>query len=922
MGCMKSYFLIILGIALSCTAIAQNFTTKGVEFWAAYGAHTSMYNEDGTPHSNGGSQKMLFYFLGNKPTTVTVEIPALGWSRTYQLTSAAAIQSDEMPKAGADDIRLLEEGVWNKGIHITSDERITAYCHIFDDQSSATTLLIPVNISGQEYYSLNYMQQSGYRQARSYCFVIATEDNTEVEVTPSVNTIGHAAGVPFTQTLQKGQVLNLFGEPQGKQDGTYTGADLSGTYIRTVSSPNREACKRIIVFSGSSATSVACKENRDNSADNLLQQVPATSTWGNNFLAVPTLHMPNNYYRVIVQDKSKKVYINGQQLLGIKQGRYYDVQTNTVSSIYSDGLILVAQYISTAGQCGNGAGLNAETGDPEMIYLTPQGNGINSIWVTAPAKNNLTNHYVNLIIKANDVDSFRLDGKTMPEQFTIYNRNRNYATAQIEILPGKHVLKADSSIIAYAYGYGPHESYGYNGGFAVSHVSGSLGVVNPYAAPASLDACTATPFRLYFDVEEELTHIEWKFSGNPYLYPNADVAQEQPVADSIYTRRGATIYRYYLPGNYQYNVAAALKVKVLTSLFDGSGCTAKKQFDFSIDVQPKPVAGWSLQYNNCANNSLSFEDKSETYNNTALVKWQWSFGNGHASEQRNPQQQFADFGEYTVQLRVINSIGCYDDTAESVGMYHQPVAAFNVAGTPCSQQEVFFNSEATVENDEITNWTWQFGDGTTSGAKNPVKQFADSATYEVRLIAKSKHGCADTAVNLVRIYKSPQVQLPPVLFSVPGDTIRLKPSYTGNIKSYSWTPATYLSSASEPSPVAAPANDITYSVTAIAADAPCKAMATTTIKLQQKLFIPNAFTPNSDGLNDTWRIKNIEGYAQCVVQVFNRWGNRVFYSRGYPSPWNGSFNGKPLPTGAYFYSIHTNSPHYNAVLTGSLTLIR
>lgn len=67
--------------------------------------------------------------------------------------------------------------------------------------------------------------------------------------------------------------------------------------------------------------------------------------------------------------------------------------------------------------------------------------------------------------------------------------------------------------------------------------------------------------------------------------------------------------------------------------------------------------------------------------------------------------------------------------------------------------------------------------------------------------------------------------------------------------------------------------------------------------------IPNAFTPNGDGVNDAWNITGLEYDPTALVQVFNRYGQQVYQSKGYGTAWNGDVNGKRLPTGAYYYVV-------------------
>jgi gliding motility-associated-like protein len=83
--------------------------------------------------------------------------------------------------------------------------------------------------------------------------------------------------------------------------------------------------------------------------------------------------------------------------------------------------------------------------------------------------------------------------------------------------------------------------------------------------------------------------------------------------------------------------------------------------------------------------------------------------------------------------------------------------------------------------------------------------------------------------------------------------------------------------------------------------------------------IASAFTPNGDGINDTWVINGISSYPDAIVQVFTRYGQLVFQSRGYPSPFDGTSNGKKLPSGVYYYiiNLHANC----SLLAGSLTII-
>lgn len=84
---------------------------------------------------------------------------------------------------------------------------------------------------------------------------------------------------------------------------------------------------------------------------------------------------------------------------------------------------------------------------------------------------------------------------------------------------------------------------------------------------------------------------------------------------------------------------------------------------------------------------------------------------------------------------------------------------------------------------------------------------------------------------------------------------------------------------------------------------------------------PTAFTPNADGVNDTWDIQNINFYLNCTVNIYNRYGEKVYSSIGYGVPWDGTYKGKYLPAGPYYYVIDLNEGNNN-VYSGCVTIIR
>lgn len=103
----------------------------------------------------------------------------------------------------------------------------------------------------------------------------------------------------------------------------------------------------------------------------------------------------------------------------------------------------------------------------------------------------------------------------------------------------------------------------------------------------------------------------------------------------------------------------------------------------------------------------------------------------------------------------------------------------------------------------------------------------------------------------------------------------------------------------------------------------CVGSDTVIVRSCGELEIPNAFTPNDDGINDTWEIEQLFIFNEVTVDIFNRWGERVFHSSGYSSEqfWDGtSQKGKKLPMDAYYYVIDLHNGEEPIV--GSVTIIR
>ena len=741
-------------LTLFISASAQDFSNRGKEFWVGYGYHQSM--------ASGNSQDMILYFSTDVAATVTVDIPGIGWTRTYNIPANTVKESDVMPKAGAQDATLTGEGISNKGIHITSTQPVVAYAHIFNANVSGATLLFPVNTLGQDYYSLNFTQRSNSQNSNSWAFVVATEDNTTVEITPSAPTLTHAAGTLFTVTLNKGQIYNLLGTISGN-----TGVDLTGTRIRSVSR-GVNTCKKIAVFSGAGRMAIFCGAN-PTSSDNFIQQVFPKVAWGKKYLTVPTTGLKNNYFRVAVSNPATVVSVDGVPLTGLVNGFYYEFAANTPKSITADQPVMVAQYITSTNSANNATCTNTynQKGDPEMIYISPIEQTIDTITLYSTGHFNITEHHINIVIKTADKATFTMDGATQTALFTAHPQDPTYSYASLTVNAGQHKLQAASGFNAIAYGYGQFESYGYNAGTNIKDLFTYISLQNQFDLVNVPSTCVNTNFLFSITLPYQPTSITWDFSAAAAsLSPSANVTTSNPVPDSSFVKDGKTLYLYKIPGSYAFTTGGTFPIKILTVNPTADGCSGQNEVVFNVEVSALPTADFTFSHSGCFNIPVQFTDASNG-NGQQIKKWKWDFGDSNTDTLQNPAHTYSASGSYPVKLVVINSIGCSNTKTKPFTIEPQPFAKFGISVLLCAGTVVTFTDSSTIVSGTIVKWRWAFGPGDSviNSTNAPVSRvFNTAGSYTVTLVVENSSGCKSVVFSKTFIVNA----LPFVNFTMPG----------------------------------------------------------------------------------------------------------------------------------------------------------
>jgi gliding motility-associated-like protein len=241
----------------------------------------------------------------------------------------------------------------------------------------------------------------------------------------------------------------------------------------------------------------------------------------------------------------------------------------------------------------------------------------------------------------------------------------------------------------------------------------------------------------------------------------------------------------------------------------------------------------------------------------------------------------------------------------------------------CQSGIVDLNGSATTNTAVTYQWFLLPNSGTPISSNPTVSVLPPVGTSSYVLVAISSNSlCFDRDTVLV------QALPPPPIDAGPSQTISILATAIlgGNptaptAVSLSWTPAATLSGSNIPNPLASNTINTVYTLTIVDADG-CIASDTVRINIIPEIKIPNGISPNGDGKNDTWIIDNIQQFPDCLVEVYNRWGELLFTSTGYTKPWDGKYNGKDLPVGTYYYVINLNSPLAPKPYTGPITIFR
>jgi gliding motility-associated-like protein len=272
---------------------------------------------------------------------------------------------------------------------------------------------------------------------------------------------------------------------------------------------------------------------------------------------------------------------------------------------------------------------------------------------------------------------------------------------------------------------------------------------------------------------------------------------------------------------------------------------------------------------------------------------------------------------YTITVVAYSGDNCLSTSSQTLVLKATPEIVFDSLASVCANLPSFPMNQAGVVNAIQGTGVYSGPGVSSSGNFDPLA--AGAGNHTIRYTYTAANGCINYKEQNITVFPVPVVDAGPDQFILEGGSGVLPGSASGNGLSYAWSPATWLNNTSLLQPTVTPTNDITYTLTVTSADG-CIISDEVFVKVLKTPTIPNTFSPNGDGVHDKWEIKYLNSYPGCTVEVYNRYGQLVFRSTGYNQAWDGTFKGKPLPAGTYYYLI--NPKNGRKQMSGFVDIIR
>ncbi|MEZ4917648.1 MAG: gliding motility-associated C-terminal domain-containing protein [Saprospiraceae bacterium] len=337
-------------------------------------------------------------------------------------------------------------------------------------------------------------------------------------------------------------------------------------------------------------------------------------------------------------------------------------------------------------------------------------------------------------------------------------------------------------------------------------------------------------------------------------------------------------------------------------------------------------AGLETSFQDCDSSGLTVQALDLSVDSIfGLGAWMWTLtapdGSTQSSEEHMPQFVVEYEGDYQLQLIASGANGCPDtalvDFFAAIPNLDGLQAEYNI----CYGDSIFLYPDAPEQYMYSWSPAVSLSDPT---AGNPLAFPLDSTLYQVTVSSDLCDRMGMVQVNLVDFGDLAATATPDRIYA--GETTQLQALFDG-ASSFFWEPSDLVSDPNAQAPTSMPPVTTTYTVTAQLSSGCSNSTSVTVLVLSPEcddpyIFFPTAFTPNGDGENDELKLEG--RFAEEVYWViYSRWGEKVFEAFSLDDRWDGTFNGKEMPTETYGYYLKVRCVDgHELVKKGNVSLLR
>lgn len=481
----RIYIPLVLILTIVFSLKSQDLIdTKGRDFWLAFPPN---YHNIANDPIIGYTDSLYIYIVAEEPCSGVIEYKDIfnrKFTHNFQITNPSEIYTFALPYEFFELLGFNNSGSIRQPtstdhqcerpapqtFNVRTDKDVTVYAHQQAITTSESMTCLPTDALGTNYIVLTYnsdgVVQGGLitgSSTPSQFVIIATENDTQIEIAPSVPTYVNKS-VKQSITLQKGEAYLVQADitqinPKG---------DLTGTVVKST--------KPIVLIAGHQRTKIPINAAVQ-SRDCLLEMLPSVNAWGRNAIVVPFAQHPTitsnsqrDLFRILAGSDNTIITIDGEYYGTLNQGKFFELELTNPWFIEASGPILVSQYKKTAQVAG---GDNSQS-DPLMMITPPveqYGNFYRIANIQSWEKNSsganvqvYSNHYLNIVALDKDIDKIKIDGNPIGASVFKKVPKSQYSYAILQVQQGTHELSAPSGFGLSVYGYGFANSYGYYGG--------------------------------------------------------------------------------------------------------------------------------------------------------------------------------------------------------------------------------------------------------------------------------------------------------------------------------------------------------------------------------------------------------------------------------------------------------------------------